>query len=173
MCSLIWSWQSPSKVDILSTFPRQVWVSELLTQRHGATMWWSWSENWNLCTAQWRLSSPGPHLDCKPLVERSRGFFLWSFPVSTCSGFPIKVVAGHEEQGKCYKNRVWYKGTVSVRVSSLRDHKPGARVNRLLLSWLNIILFLKILQTCLLLCFFVCLFCFFLLVRSYLKDKVY
>ena len=159
---IIRSWQSPSQVDILSTFHRQVWVSELLTQRHGPTMWWSWSGNWNLCMAQRRLNSLGPHLDCKPLMERSRGFFLRSFLVSACSGFPIKVVAGHEQQGECYKNRVWYKWTESVRVSSLRNHKPGTRVNRLLLSWLNIILFLKILQRCLLLCV-----CFVLFLNFY------
>ena len=124
MCSIIQSWQSPSKVDILSAFHRQVWVSELLTQRHGATMWWSWSENRNLSTVSGGWAHRAFIWITNLSWREACGFFLWSFPVSTCSGFPIKVVAGHQQQGECYKNRVWCKWTVSA---SFLLEEPQAR----------------------------------------------
>lgn len=81
--------------------------------------------------------------------------------------FPLKLWQAINSRENVTKTGCGANGQC-LRVSSLKNHKPGTRVSRLLLSWLNIMLFLKILQTCLLLCF-----CFFvLLVKSCLKDKV-
>lgn len=106
-------------IHLILTIAPSKWISclpftdkfgfQILTQRHGAMMWGDWGETETLRPAVVaELTGPSSGLQTS---HGRPGFFHGASLFQLAVVFPLELAAGHEQQGECYKNRVWYKWT--------------------------------------------------------------